>query len=163
MNRFAPCSVLLALVLAVFPSTHAIAADAPPPGWTPVEPARLDTLRGGFVVPQGFVVSFGIERVVSVNGEVVAATSVRIPDIARLSVEQANALAGLRDSQVVTVGAGTLVAGGASGLVIQNAVDGQSISARTSLDVSLNTLQLYRDSRFGGAITDAVIRSIPSP
>jgi hypothetical protein len=130
--------------------------------WKPVDIERLEGMRGGFVAPQGFVISFGIERVVSINGEVVASTSLRIPDIARLTAEQAQGLASLRDSQVVTVGAGTLVTGGTGGLVIQNAIDGQSISARTSLDVSLNTLQLYRGTQLDAAITRALIGTGPS-
>ena len=130
--------------------------------WTPIDPGRLDDMRGGFVAPQGFVVSFGIERVVSVNGEVVASTQLRIPDVARITADEARLLASLRDSQAVQVGAGTIVSGGTGGLVIQNAIDGQAISARTSLDVSLNTLQLYRDTQLGAVITSALIGSGPS-
>lgn len=151
------------LLLGCALASPAVAADrALGAEWKPVDTARLADMRGGFVVRSGFVVSFGIERVVSVNGDVVASTSLRIPDIARITAEQAQVLASLRDSQVVRVGAGTVVAGGTGGLVIQNALDGQTISARTSLDVSLNTLQLHRDSLLGAAITSAVISGLPS-
>jgi hypothetical protein len=161
LSRFIVLAACLVLGCAL--AHPAGAADRPLGAeWRPVDVERLEGMRGGFVVPQGFVVSFGIERVVSINGDVVAATSLRIPDIARLTAEQARELASLRDSQVVTVGAGTLVSGGTAGLVIQNAVDGQSISARTSLDVSLNTLQLYRDTQLGTAITSALIGTGPS-
>ncbi|TCZ82015.1 hypothetical protein [Lysobacter sp. N42] len=132
------------------------------PEWAPIDVDRLDGMRGGFVGPRGFVVSFGIERVVSINGEVVASTRLQIPDVTRLTAEQAQALASLRDSQVIHVGAGTRVAGGAQALVIQNTLDGQTISARTSLDVSLNTLQLYRDTQLGALITGALTGRGPS-
>lgn len=164
MNAFARTFNLVACLLL----GGAIAMPAPAAGgelgaeWKPVDPSRLEDMRGGFVVPSGFVVSFGIERVVSVNGEIVAATRVSIPDVARLTAEQANALASLRDSQAIQVGAGTLVSGGTGGLVIQNAIDGQTISARTSLDVSLNTLGLYRSTLLSDAITNAVVGTGPS-
>ncbi|GAB2506497.1 hypothetical protein [Lysobacter humi (ex Lee et al. 2017)] len=147
--------VLAALVFGAI----AMPATAAPLGaeWQPVDAARLDRLRGGFVAPSGFTVSFGIERVVSVNGDVVTSTRLHVPDLARLTAEQAQALASLRDTQVVQIGAGTAISGGTAGLVIQNAVDGQAISARTSLDVSLNTLQLYRDTQLNTAIGNAVV------
>src|SRR3546814_14012033 len=40
--------------------------------WVPVDPALLDDLRGGFQLPSGLLVSFGIERVAWVNGELVS-------------------------------------------------------------------------------------------
>lgn len=160
MNRYTRILAVVALLVLAGPlaaADRALGAE-----WKPIDTSRLDGMRGGFVVPSGFVVSFGIERVVSVNGEVVSSTQLRIPDIARITADQAQLLASLRDSQVVQVGAGTVVAGGTHGLVIQNALDGQTISARTSLDVSLNTLQLHRDSLLGAAITSAVIGGLPS-
>lgn len=160
MHRPRLIDLLALLVLGC--ALAAPAAAGPPAGWTPLDPARLEPMRGGFVAPSGFVVSFGIERVVSVNGDVVAATRLHIPDIARVTPEQAQLLASLRDSQVVQVGAGTVVSAGTAGLVIQNALDGQTISARTSLDVSLNTLQLHRAGLLDAAITAAVIGGLPS-
>lgn len=157
--------VFLHLIAAVLACAFALRVDAAEPlgaEWTPVDPARLEALRGGFVVPSGLVVAFGIERVVSVNGQVVASTQLRIPDLARITGDEAAALAALRDSQVVHVGAGTLVSGDTGGLVIQNAVDGQAISARTSLDVGVNTLPLFRDAQLAATITNAVVAGLPS-
>lgn len=130
--------------------------------WKPLDASRLDALRGGFIAPSGLVISFGIERVVQVNGEVVASTRLQIADVSRVSADEARMLAALRDSQIVHVGGGTVVAGGTGGLLIQNTIDGQSLSARTTLDVSLNTLQLYRDGQLATLITDAVISGLPS-
>jgi hypothetical protein len=156
-------NTLALLMLGCLLAAPAAAADRPlGPDWRPIDTARLDAMRGGFVVPTGFVISFGIERVVSINGDIVASTQLRIPDIARVTADEARLLATLRDSQVVSVGAGTVVSAGTGGLVIQNTLDGQAISARTSLDVSLNTLQLHRENLFSTAITSAVIGGIPS-
>lgn len=60
--------------------------------WTPVGEARLDELRGGFEAA-GLQVSFGIERAVYINGDLVVSTSLTIPDVSRITAEQAGRLA----------------------------------------------------------------------
>ena len=42
----------------------------------PVAPEKLDELRGGFEIAGGLSLSLGIERVVSVNGEILARTNI---------------------------------------------------------------------------------------
>lgn len=61
-------------------------------GWKPVAREKLDETRGGFEMP-GLQVSFGIERAVYINGALVVATSINIPDVARMTAEQAAHLA----------------------------------------------------------------------
>src|SRR3546814_3295830 len=57
--------------------------------WVPVDPALLDDLRGGFQLPSGLLVSFGIARVAWVNGELVSYLRVDIPDVARMTPAEA--------------------------------------------------------------------------
>ena len=59
--------------------------------WQPVDPARLAQMRGGFQMPSGMMLSFGIERVVFLNGELTARIAVQIPDVARITPAQAQA------------------------------------------------------------------------
>ncbi|KAA0180376.1 flagellin [Cupriavidus gilardii] len=61
-------------------------------GWKPVASARLEELRGGFETG-GLQVSFGIERAVYINGNLVVSTSLVIPDVSRITSEQAGRLA----------------------------------------------------------------------
>ncbi|MBO4122370.1 flagellin [Cupriavidus gilardii] len=61
-------------------------------GWKPVASARLEALRGGFETA-GLQVSFGIERAVYINGNLVVQTSLVIPDVSRITSEQAGRLA----------------------------------------------------------------------
>src|SRR3546814_8512048 len=63
--------------------------------WVPVDPALLDDLRGGFQLPSGLLVSFGIARVAWVNGELVSYLRVDIPDVARMTPAEAEALSRL--------------------------------------------------------------------
>lgn len=120
-----------------------------------VSTERLDDLRGGFQLPGGLSVGFGLERSVLVNGQVVVAQSVQIPDLARITADQAQQLASLTEGQRVTVGGTTGITSGLGGLVIQNALDNQQIAASTNLHVNLNTLGLLQNLNFNSALTDA--------
>lgn len=164
-----PLLALLALLVAAASPRAALAASAPdtatiPAGWTPMQPERLDAMRGGFDLPSGLAVSFGIERLVYVNGALVATASVRIADVSALSPAQARALAALNAGMVVDVGSGTVVAPAASGaLVIQNMLDGQAISVLTSIDVGVGTLGLFQQANATHALQDALIRVAGGP
>ncbi|AQV96231.1 flagellin [Cupriavidus necator] len=61
-------------------------------GWKPVAHEKLDDMRGGFEMA-GLQVSFGIERAVYINGDLVVATSINIPDVSRITADQAARLA----------------------------------------------------------------------
>ncbi|WP_454724323.1 MULTISPECIES: flagellin [Cupriavidus] len=61
--------------------------------WKPVEKDRLDDLRGGFDVGSDLQVSFGIQRAVYINGDLVVATSLTIPNLSRITTDQATRLA----------------------------------------------------------------------
>ncbi len=61
-----------------------------------VSEEQLDTMRGGFEAPNGLQVSFGIERAVFINGELVAATRLivsNLPNLLRGGSASAQALA----------------------------------------------------------------------
>lgn len=134
------------------------------PQWTPLSAERLDSMRGGFVLPSGLVLSFGIERLATVNGEVVAALRVNIPDLGRITTEQAQALAQINQTRVLQVGQGeTVLPGGNGGLVIQNSLDGQNIGALTTINVGVGTLGLFQDLNLASTLHDALIGAPTSP
>jgi len=134
------------------------------PEWIPVAPELLGGLRGGFQLPSGLLLSFGIERVAWVNGEMVSYLRVDIPDIANMTPEQAQALSRFGQTQLVQVGPGNTFDGnGFGGLVIQNTLDGQDIRAQTTLDVGVNTLGLFQALNAGDALHNALISAPGSP
>ena len=164
MSRF----LLLALCCIGLP---AAAQDASGQGaplgeeWQPIDPARLAGMRGGLLMPSGTVLSFGIERVVHVNGQLVASVSVRIPDIARIDSTQAQALADFNQGILVQVGEGnrfdpSRIPGG---VVIQNTLDNQNISTATYIDVGAGTLDAFQNLNSNAALTDALIRAPGTP
>ena len=163
MRRTATTVALLALLAAALPA-HA-ADPGLPAQWRPIDPARLAQMRGGFQIPGGPLLSFGIERVVFVNGELVAQVAVRIPDVAGITADQAQALAGFQRGLVVQIGEGNHFdpAQLAGGLVVQNTLDNQHIRTTTRIEVGVDTLPLFQELNSNSALTDALVRTPGTP
>ncbi len=136
--------ILLIAVAGLVASLPLRAEEGRAPGieaWPRVDPALLDSQRGGFSLPSGLQVSFGFERTVHVNGELVSALRVQVADVGRISAEEAAQLGALGQAQLVRIGGDAVqrpVQG--AGLVIQNALDGQRIQVQTTLDASTSAL-----------------------
>lgn len=127
--------------------------------WKPIDPARLDEMRGGFELPSGVVLSFGIERAVYVNGQLTADMAVRVSDLSRISAEEAREIAAFNEGIVVQIGEGnrfepTRVPGG---VVIQNTLNDQRIVTVTRLEVGSNALGTFQELNTSGALHDALI------
>ncbi|HET7332300.1 hypothetical protein [Dyella sp.] len=75
----------------------------------PVSVARLDAVRGGFDLGDGLQASFGIQRAVYVDGNLVTYLNVTIPDLAHITTQQAVSLAAALGTVNVQVGAGNTV------------------------------------------------------
>ena len=134
------------------------------PGWTAIAPERLDAMRGGYALPSGLEVSFGFERQAWVNGELVSAIRVDIPDVARMSEAQARELSLLQQGQLVQVGPGNVhAATGGAGLVIQNTLDGARIHVQTTVDAGTNALGLLQAMNFSDALGRAGLGPAGSP
>lgn len=132
---------------------------------TPVVFDRLESLRGGFELPSGLQASFGFERVVYVNGELMATTRVNIPDISAITPEQAQALAAARQTTLVQIGEGNTfnAASMGGGLVIQNTLDHQDIRVLTTLDVGTDMLGHFKELNAQAALQDALITAPGAP
>lgn len=132
-----------------------------PPSWTAVAPERLDTLRGGYSLPSGLNLSFGIARAVYINGALVTSTSVNIADIGKMTAEEARALAAATAPLLVQNGPGNMVTqgNGPAGVTIQNSLDDQTIRSMTTLSVSVDTLDLYKALNVQSTLQDALNRT----
>jgi hypothetical protein len=163
-----PGFLLLAFFCAVLP---AAAQEANGQGasfgqeWQPIDPARLAGMRGGLQMPSGTVLSFGIERVVHVNGQLMASVSVRIADIARVDQEQAQAIADFNQGILVQVGEGNHFDPShlPGGVVIQNTLDNQHISTATYIDLGAGTLDVFQNLNAATSLSDALIRAPGTP
>jgi len=131
----------------------------------PVSDARLADCRGGFDLGGGLVASFGINRAIYINGDLVADVSVDIPDLARIDDTQAKALAALANgTTLIRNGPGNFVdpasfnrATGA--IVIQNTLDNQQIQALTTLNTTVRNLNQFSSMNVANSLQQALIRS----
>jgi hypothetical protein len=130
--------------------------------WTAVGDDRLDSMRGGFEIDSGLTVSFGIQRAVYVDGNLVTATSVAIPDLARITAAQADALRTSAGAvSLVQNGAGNAFNSGAMpaaavATVIQNSLNNQEIRSLTVIDATVNTLGALKALNFASSMRDAL-------
>ena len=128
--------------------------------------ARLDEMRGGFEADNGLKVSFGIERAVYINGNLVTSTSLNVADLSRLTAGQAQAM-GLDRSTlgIIQSGPNNAFAPGQIGAssvatVIQNSLNDQRIQGITQINATVNSLDLIRKTNIQQNIQNALTDSI---
>ncbi len=164
--RLAHRSLLVLAVAACAPAAHAepfAKAKA-----AAVEDATLDTMRGGFDDGQGLRASFGIERSTSINGTLVVSQSIQIPDLSRISTQQAAQLHSMLSGvTLISNGPGnafTPSAPGAPGgaTIIQNSLDGQTIKSLTVINATTNSLGALQAANAAATLRNALIAPIVS-
>ena len=137
----------------------------PPDGWQKVDAAALDGERGGFDLPSGLTMSLGIERLVSINGQLVTQSSFNIANLASISADEARQVRDtLGSTQLVQNGSGNLasIASGISGTFVQNSLSNQTIGTQTIINANVNSASLLKDLNFNSGLRDAGLRSIPT-
>ncbi|KVA22728.1 hypothetical protein WI42_06015 [Burkholderia ubonensis] len=137
----------------------------PAGGAVALSDTRLDAMRGGFDLPGGLQVSFGISRVAFVNGNLVTTTNFDIPDVSRITAQQAQALAAANLGALIQVGPGNAAQPGAlpglTGAVIQNTLSNQHIQALTTIDTSVNTLSTFKNLNIMSTLNNALTGVLP--
>jgi hypothetical protein len=171
--------ILFAVVLASGTCAATQAADFPINHAVP--DATLDTIRGGFDFGDNLVASFALQRTVLINGMEAMQTTVSIPNIANITAQQAAQLQSALQTTVINVGNNTvttpqttnaaqasataqsaasvnLPASVTPGLIIQNTLDNQAITATTTIDASVNSARMLQNMRISEAVNDAVVQ-----
>ena len=139
-----------------------VGAEPPAAGWRAVSEETLEQARGGFDVPGGLSLSFGIERLVSINGSVVSSVAFTIADVAHLSVEEASlARTAIASMNVVQNGVGNVfspspMAQTMAATVIQNSLNDQVLRTQTIVNGSVNSLQLLKLANFQDTLQNAL-------
>ncbi len=131
------CAGWLPATLAAEPATSA--------EWIALPASELDALRGGYQLPSGLLLSFGIERMAWVNGQLVATQRYDYGS------------GGTPGTLVVQVGQGNhLQSLPAGGVVIQNTLDNQHIQVGTQIDVTVGTLGLFQSMNVQDTLQNAL-------
>ncbi|AKM02486.1 MULTISPECIES: hypothetical protein [Burkholderia cepacia complex] len=137
----------------------------PATGAIALSDARLDAMRGGFDMPGGLKVSFGVSRVAFVNGNLVTTTNFNIPDISHITAQQAQALAAANAGALIQVGAGNAAQPAAlpalTGAVIQNTLSNQQIQAVTTINTTVNTLSTFKNLNVMSTLNNALLGALP--
>jgi hypothetical protein len=127
--------------------------------WSASADGVLASMRGGFALPDGLMVSFGIVRTVTIDGQVVSQTALNIPDLRSITVEQARQL-GASGLQIVQNGPGNSVQlpQGAMlpGLVVQNSESNRRLQALTEITAGTNTLRALQGMNLNQTLSDAL-------
>lgn len=158
-------AALMAALLAAVSAPSAQASDAVVAGLgKPVVPAALDAARGGFEIAGGLSLSLGIERVVSVNGEILARTNIAIPDLSAMTADQARLTQdAIGNARMIQLGGNNYAAADLNlpngATLLQNTLNGQDIRTATTITSTVNSMSLLKDMNFQSTIRDAVVRS----
>ncbi|MGA6829391.1 hypothetical protein ACO9S2_17510 [Nitrospira sp. NS4] len=127
---------------------------------TPVSEDALDRMRGGFQSnPNGPVMSFGIERSVFLNGQLVGSTVLNIPNVIQFAGDPNNSFT------LIQTGGGNAVTPGTSSLppfmtVLQNSLDNQRIQSQTVINATVSALSMARSLALGNALSQATVDTI---
>ena len=158
----------LALSLLLLPLSNAALAD-PMDLFSPenaVDISRLEEARGGFLIADGLEVTLGIERMVTINGNVVDRSEIQLGDIGKLA--QGNGLVSqeaLGQLRLIQNGVASALRGDANtsllgGTIIQNSLNDQMISAQTTLNATVNTAGMLRALNFAEGLNNALSTAI---
>lgn len=188
-NSWPSFAALCALSIVAFASASAVHAENPAPEAAPnnskidvdaaqsgamstrgfgvaVSNRRLDGMRGGFDAGTSLQVSFGIQRAVYINGNLVTSTSINIPDVGQITAAQASALAAVTNTvNVIQNGPGNSFdpaplthATGAT--VIQNSLNNQNIQTLTTISAAVNSLDALKNLNLQNTLQSALTGSI---
>ena len=127
------------------------------------------TIRGFEPPDSNLRFSFGIERAVFINGELVAHTVLNLRDLQWVAgtggapqVTAANAAAGALG--VIQNGSGNSftaqVGSNLAGTVIQNTLNNQKIQNVTTINASVNSGQLFRSMSVQAAVQNGIVNSL---
>lgn len=164
--RLTPISARAKAMFALWACPILCMASELPADWIPVAQSLLEDTRGGFTLETGLRVTLGIERKVSINGEVLSRTSLQLGDITRLGAEQieqtrtalssVNLVQNGRDNiYLAEMGPQAL-----GGTVVQNSLNDQLIQTHTVIHASVNSMELLKTLNFQASLADAVVRSV---
>jgi hypothetical protein len=157
-----PVQICLFLASAAF-AGHSL-ADTPDSPFDPaqaVDPAALDALRGGFETGTGLAVTLGIERIVTINGNVLERSQLQLGDLGALT----SGASGLPDGAAgqvrliqngvgdlnVQLGNGTL-----GGTFIQNSLNDQLIRNQTIINASVSARGMLQTMNFQSTLANAL-------
>lgn len=123
---------------------------------------RLDGYRGGFTTDTGLAVSLGLERIVTINGQLAEQSKINFGDLGSLARGQStltNDAAGQLRLIQNGVGSNFSVDMGKNvlgGTVIQNTLNNQLINSQTVINANVNARGMLQAMNFQSSLANAL-------
>lgn len=136
-----------------------------PNNWVAVDTTVLADMRGGFALETGLKISFGIERSVSINGTLLAATNFNIQNARAIShAPSTTHRVNQGTVQLIQNGLGNNFQPGqlsqaATATFIQNSLNGQTIQSQTVINVTTNSMDMMKNMNLHATLRDAITGS----
>ncbi len=148
-----PCllATLCWAVLASAPVAACASGAGETADWVPVDEDVLADARGGFDGGNGLLVSLSVDRVLSLNGNVIASGQLSTADAARPAF------------QIARIGEGNALLQAAqplAGLLLQNSANDQLIRSQTTIDATVNSLSILKHMNFGDSLRQSLSTAI---
>ncbi len=125
-----------------------------------VDPAALDDLRGGFDLGNGLAVSLGIERIITINGNVLERSQLNLGDLGSLTSGGKLAADAAGQVRLIQNGVGNLDVnlgnGVLGGTFIQNSLNDQLIRNQTIINASVNARGMLQQMNFQSTLANAL-------
>jgi hypothetical protein len=158
-------NVRIGLVLASCALAGQVHAAGPATPFTienAIAAAMLDDYRGGFVTDTGLAVTLGLERIVTINGNLADSSKIDFGDLGRLTTGQAtlsDAAAG--QLRLIQNGAASNVSvalgnNALGGTIIQNTLNNQLINNQTIINASVNARGMLQAMNFQSSLANAL-------
>lgn len=139
-----------------------------PDGWEPIGSEALEDLRGGFTTPSGLAISLGVDRLVSINGAVVARTNFEFAGLggpagaAAAQAHEAIGNIGLIQNGPGNTFVNTMGTDALGATVIQNTLNDQTIRNQTVINATVNSATLMHALNLHESVAQALRSGLPS-
>lgn len=157
-----------ALAVPQFASADLLPAPSAPGGWEAINSDALDGMRGGFTAPNGLAMSLGVDRLVSINGAVVARTSFELSGLggpagtAATQARDAIGNIGLIQNGPGNTFVNTMGTDALGATIIQNTLNDQTIRNQTVIHATVNSATLMHALNLNESVAQALRSGLPS-
>jgi hypothetical protein len=148
---------LLSGLLAASGCAWSCAYAAPPPDWVAVDVEQLAQMRGGFTADNGLKISFGVERNISINGEVLSTTGFNSGNLGKLAAGQATLI---QNGPGNVFQPGQLSSSSAAATFIQNSLNDQTIRSITVVNAATNSLEFLKGINLQSSLNQALSNAV---
>ena len=125
--------------------------------------SALDEIRGGFQTDEGLIITFGISRMVFVNGILESQAIFNLPGhLNKTGLDNSMGLIVVQDGlESRIIREGSELGRPETIMIVQNDLDNQIIRVKTEIDVRILNSEIFRFQRLGFLLDKEIRNSLP--